>query len=123
MNNILKTAHHIPVNDEVSVISVSPVSLPAPDRGMDLEVRISAPVSGNNLPVILLSHGHGPSLYIPSADGYGPIVNFWAGPRLCCHPANPPEREGAWDENGRAGRSDLLEITRHRHEADHQPDR
>ena len=78
MNNLLKTAHHIPVNDEVPVISVSPVSLPAPDRGMDLEVRISAPVTGKNLPVILFSHGHGPSLYIPSADGYGPIVNFWA---------------------------------------------
>ncbi len=78
MNNLLKSAHHIPVNDEVPVISVSPVWLPAPDRGMDLEVRISAPVTGNSLPVILFSHGHGPSLYLPSADGYGPIVNFWA---------------------------------------------
>ena len=36
------------------------------------------PVTGQNLPVILFSHGHGPSLYLPSADGYGPIVNFWA---------------------------------------------
>lgn len=70
MNNLLKIAHHIPVNDEVPVISVNPVSLPAPDRGMDLEVRISAPVAGKNMPVILFSHGHGPSLYIPSADGY-----------------------------------------------------
>jgi predicted dienelactone hydrolase len=26
----------------------------------------------------LLSHGHGPSLYIPSKDGYGPLVNFYA---------------------------------------------
>lgn len=78
MNNLLKVAGHIPVNDEVSVISISPIKLLAPDRGMDLEVRISAPITGTNLPVILLSHGHGPSLYIPSADGYGPIVNFWA---------------------------------------------
>lgn len=78
MNNLLKIAHRIPVNDAVPVISVSPVSLPSPERGMDLEVRISAPVTGTKLPVILLSHGHGPSLYIPSADGYGPIVNFWA---------------------------------------------
>ena len=82
MNNLLKVAHNIPVNDEVPVISVSPVSLPAPDRGMDLEVRISAPATGQNLPVILFSHGHGPSLYIPSADGYGPIVTFWAAPRF-----------------------------------------
>lgn len=78
MNNLLKHAMHIPVIDGVAVVSVSPVSLFAPDRGLDLEVRISAPVTGTNLPVILLSHGHGPSLYIPSADGYGPIVNFWA---------------------------------------------
>lgn len=78
MNNLLKIARHIPVTTEVPVISVSPLSLPAPDRGMDLEVRISAPVTGQNLPVILLSHGHGPSLYIPSADDYGPIISFWA---------------------------------------------
>jgi hypothetical protein len=78
MNNLLKLAQHIPINPEVAVISVHPVTLLAPDRGMDLEVRVSAPASGQNLPVVLLSHGHGPSLYIPSAQGYGPIANFWA---------------------------------------------
>lgn len=67
MKKLLKIAHHIPVNDEVSVISISPVSLPVPDRGMDLEVGISEPVSGNNLPVILLSPV--PSFYVPSTDG------------------------------------------------------
>lgn len=78
MNNLLKSANVLPARKEAPVISVSPITLDAPDRGMDLEVRVSAPVSGSNLPVILLSHGHGPSLYIPSADGYGPIVDFWA---------------------------------------------
>lgn len=78
MNNLLKSAGSLPAKKETAVISVSPIALDAPDRGMDLEVRVSAPVAGSNLPVILLSHGHGPSLYIPSADGYGPIVNFWA---------------------------------------------
>lgn len=78
MNNLLKSAGSLPAKDETPVISVSPITLNVPDRGMDLEVRMSAPVLGTNLPVILLSHGHGPSLYIPSADGYGPIVNFWA---------------------------------------------
>jgi len=78
MNNLLRLAQHIPVNPEVPVISVHPVTLSAPNRGMDLEVRISAPVEGDDLPVILLSHGHGPSLYIPSAQGYGPIASFWA---------------------------------------------
>jgi fermentation-respiration switch protein FrsA (DUF1100 family) len=55
------------------VISVSPVVLPAPGRGLDLQVRISAPVKGSQLPVILFAHGYGNSL-----DGYAPLVNYWA---------------------------------------------
>jgi len=41
-------------------------------------MRITAPASGDNLPIVLLSHGHGPSLYIPSKDGYGPLASFLA---------------------------------------------
>lgn len=78
MNNLIDTARHIPVNEAVPTISISPVTLPAPGRGLPLQLRITAPVSGNALPIILLSHGHGPSLYIPSKDGYGPLVNFYA---------------------------------------------
>jgi len=55
------------------VISVSPVVLPAPGRGLDLQVRISAPIKGTQLPVILFAHGFGNSL-----DGYAPLVNYWA---------------------------------------------
>jgi len=44
-----------------AVLSVSPVVLPAPGRVVDLEVRVSAPVTGGGLPVVLLSHGHGNS--------------------------------------------------------------
>lgn len=55
------------------VISVSPVVLPAPGRGVDLQVRISAPIKGTQLPVILFAHGYGNSL-----DGYAPLVNYWA---------------------------------------------
>lgn len=55
------------------VISVSPVVLPAPGRGVDLQVRISAPIQGTQLPVILFAHGFGNSL-----DGYAPLVNYWA---------------------------------------------
>lgn len=78
MNRLLSEALHIPTNAPVPVISVAPVTLSAPGRALDLEVRISAPVSGHDLPVIVLSHGHGPSLYLPSLNGYGPLVNFWA---------------------------------------------
>jgi dienelactone hydrolase len=61
------------VGSPVPVLSVSPVMLPAPDRGADLVVRISAPVTGRDLPVILFSHGNG-----CSADSYAPLVQFWA---------------------------------------------
>jgi predicted dienelactone hydrolase len=50
------------------VISVRPVVL-----GENLHVRVSAPVAGDDLPVIVFSHGFGESL-----DGYAPLVDFWA---------------------------------------------
>jgi pimeloyl-ACP methyl ester carboxylesterase len=55
------------------VVSVSPVQLSAPNREVPLEVRVSAPVTGTNLPVVLFSHGNGWNL-----DGYAPLTAFWA---------------------------------------------
>lgn len=55
------------------VVSVKPVALEAPGRGENLQVRISAPTTGTELPIILFSHGFGSSL-----DGYGPLADFWA---------------------------------------------
>ena len=78
MNNLINEARHIPVPEVVTTISISPVTLPAPDRPQPLEMRITAPAAGNQLPIILLSHGHGPSLYLPSKDGYVPRINFYA---------------------------------------------
>ncbi|MBI0293837.1 chlorophyllase [Streptomyces sp. PRKS01-29] len=60
------------------VLSVSPVVLPAPGRAVDLEVRVSAPMAGGGLPVILLSHGQGYSNHLSSLNGYAPLANFWA---------------------------------------------
>ncbi|MFE2100827.1 alpha/beta hydrolase family protein [Streptomyces sp. NPDC059468] len=60
------------------VLSVGPVVLPTPDRAVDLQVRVSAPVTGSDLPVILLSHGQGHSNHLSSLNGYAPLVNFWA---------------------------------------------
>ncbi|GHE52212.1 hypothetical protein GCM10017771_74480 [Streptomyces capitiformicae] len=60
------------------VLSVSPVVLPALDRAVDLELRVSAPVTGDDLPVILLSHGQGYSNHLSSLNGYAPLANFWA---------------------------------------------
>lgn len=60
------------------VLSVSPVVLSAPGRAVDLQVRVSAPVTGDKLPVILLSHGHGNSNNLSSLNGYAPLASFWA---------------------------------------------
>jgi predicted dienelactone hydrolase len=45
---------------------------------VDLEVRVSAPVTGSDLPVVLLSHGQGFSNHLSSLNGYAPLANFWA---------------------------------------------
>jgi fermentation-respiration switch protein FrsA (DUF1100 family) len=72
-------AQIIYVNNDISrpagtpIVSVKPVVLPAPGRGADLQVRISAPTTGTDLPVVLFFHGFGSSL-----DGYGPLTDHWA---------------------------------------------
>ena len=65
-------------NAPTPVLSVSPVVLPAPGRAVDLQVRVSAPVTGGELPIILLSHGQGHSNHLSSLNGYAPLANFWA---------------------------------------------
>ncbi|WP_322871979.1 alpha/beta hydrolase family protein [Streptomyces goshikiensis] len=56
-----------------TVISAKPVVLPAPERGEDLQVRVSAPATGGDLPVIVFSHGFGWSM-----NGYAPLADHWA---------------------------------------------
>ncbi|MBO9097752.1 MULTISPECIES: alpha/beta hydrolase family protein [unclassified Rhizobium] len=68
----------IPINEASAVVSICPVILPAPGRAVDLQMRISAPVTGTCLPIILLSHGHGRSNHLSSMNGYGPLAHFWA---------------------------------------------
>lgn len=79
MNNLIDKSRHLPVREHVQTISIAPVMLEAPFRGRPLQVRITAPVVGEALPVILLSHGDGPSLYLPSRDGYALLADFYAG--------------------------------------------
>ncbi|MFG2004401.1 alpha/beta hydrolase family protein [Spirillospora sp. NPDC048911] len=55
------------------IVSVKPIVLPAPERGEDLHVRVTAPVTGRELPIIVFAHGFGSHL-----DGYAPLTDYWA---------------------------------------------
>lgn len=56
-----------------AIVSISPITLPLPGRGVDLHVRVSVPISGDTLPVIIFSHGNGQSFH-----AYGPLADYWA---------------------------------------------
>lgn len=58
---------------EQQVVAIKPIAVPAPGRGIDLQVKVTAPVSGENLPVVMFSHGNEWSF-----DGYEPLVDRWA---------------------------------------------
>jgi dienelactone hydrolase len=55
------------------IVSIDAVLIPAPGRGQDLEVRVTAPVSGDHLPIIVFGHG-----FTLSSRDYAPLVDYWA---------------------------------------------
>ena len=67
-----------PTSSATQVLSISPIVLPAPGRAVELQLRVSAPVTGGELPILLLSHGHGPSNHLSSLNGYGPLAHAFA---------------------------------------------
>lgn len=69
---------NIPMSAPAPILSYSPLVLPVPGRPVDLNMKVTAPAIGDNLPIILLSHGQGPSNHLSSLNGYAPLVNFWA---------------------------------------------
>jgi pimeloyl-ACP methyl ester carboxylesterase len=75
---LIGEAGQIPVSPTTPVVSVSPITLSVPGRFVDLQVRVSAPTTGRDLPIILVSHGQGRSNYLSSLNGYSPLANFWA---------------------------------------------
>lgn len=77
MNRLIDLARHLPTPHAELTVAYSPIRLPMPDRP-PLELRLTAPIKGTSLPLVLFSHGHGPSNYISSKEGYAPIVQFWA---------------------------------------------
>jgi dienelactone hydrolase len=55
------------------IVAVKPVTVATTGRDIDLQVKVTAPVTGDNLPVIVFSHGNAWSM-----DGYEPLVDRWA---------------------------------------------
>jgi predicted dienelactone hydrolase len=55
------------------ILSFKPVTLAAPGRGHDLQLRVSVPATGDHLPVVVFSHG-----FHQSFDGYLPLADVWA---------------------------------------------
>jgi predicted dienelactone hydrolase len=77
MNNLIDLARHIPAPEGALTVAYTPIRLEMAGR-QPLELRLTAPAIGSALPIILLSHGYGPSFYVPSKDGYAPLAQFWA---------------------------------------------
>ncbi|KAI0544286.1 alpha/beta-hydrolase [Xylaria curta] len=75
---LLGAAAKFPVNSTSPIISFTPVIISSPGRPAELQVRVTAPTTGDALPIILLSHGHGPSNWLSSLQGYAPLAEFWA---------------------------------------------
>lgn len=62
----------------MTVFTVNPVVLEIPGRPVDLQLKVSVPAEGDDLPIILLSHGQGHSNHLSSLHGYAPLANYWA---------------------------------------------
>lgn len=76
---LIGSSAHLPTTAATPTISMSPITLASPSRPVPLQLRLTAPTTGANLPIILLSHGHGQSNHLSSLNGYGPLVSHWAG--------------------------------------------
>ncbi|MGW1137536.1 alpha/beta hydrolase family protein [Streptomyces zhihengii] len=53
-------------------IAVKPIIVPTEGRDFELQLKVTAPVEGVGLPVIVFSHGNAWSM-----DGYEPLVDRW----------------------------------------------
>ena len=86
------------------VVNFSPVVLPVPGRHVDLQMKVSAPATGTNLPILLFSHGHGRSNFLSSLHGYGPLVDFYAAQGfVVIQPTHQSSKTLSLDANGPKG--------------------
>ncbi|MCL7457689.1 alpha/beta fold hydrolase [Micromonospora sp. MSM11] len=55
------------------LVSVKPLTVPTTGRSVPLQVKVTAPIDGDKLPIIVFSHGNAWSM-----DGYEPLAGRWA---------------------------------------------
>ena len=77
MNRLITMSRDLPTPDPSQTVAYTPICLEMHGR-QPLELRLTAPETGDAVPIVILSHGYGPSKYIPSKDGYAPLAQFWA---------------------------------------------
>jgi len=86
------------------IVSVYPVIFKTPDRMVNLEVKITAPVQGENLPIIVISHGHGAPWYLASYRGMSPLADYYAANGfVVVQPTHQDSRILGLDKNGPEG--------------------
>lgn len=87
------------------VITLSPIVMSVPDRPVDLHMKVSAPVNGSNLPIVILSHGHGASTYLSSLRGLAPLTEFFSSKGfIVIQPTHPDSKLLGLDTTGPEGR-------------------
>jgi dienelactone hydrolase len=62
-----------PAPAQQQTIAVKPIAVPSDGRDVALQVKVTMPRHGDDLPVIVFSHGNAWSM-----DGYEPLVDRWA---------------------------------------------
>ena len=104
MNDATIKPDRPPVPAATPVSSFGPVILQVPGRQVDLQLRVSVPATGRDLPVILFSHGFGRSNFIASMRGYGPLVDFYAAHGfVVIQPTHQSSKTLGLDPNGPEG--------------------
>lgn len=86
------------------ITSVYPATFETSYRQVNLEVKVTAPVQGENLPVILISHGHGASWYLASYRGMSPLADYYASNGfVVIQPSHQDSRILGLDKSGPEG--------------------
>ncbi|GGK52855.1 alpha/beta hydrolase family protein [Salinarimonas ramus] len=97
MNRLITRSRALPTPEPAATVAYTPIRLEMPGRP-PLELRLTTPASGEALPIVVFSHGYGPSNSIPSKDGYAPLAQFWAERGIAViQPTHASSRVGGLD--------------------------